>query len=180
MERSRVRAIAGRAVRTSRARWESVQPFPLPRYPAVTPTTDGEDPLHPFLPPTIQTLAAAATSEEAAQAVLATLAALSPSDFHVGQQIYMEWGRARYGAYWQLANLATVLWAATRLIHPKNYLKSASSAVAALPSWALRSRRARSTASTAGSKTTPVRRTRGRISCRGSYVLPDIAAPSRW
>lgn len=123
MGRSRARAIAGGAVRVSRARWERVQPFPLPRYSSAAPTTDGDDPLHPHLPPTIQTLAAAAMSQEASDAVLGTLAALSPSDFHVGQQIYMEWGRQRYGAYWQLANLATVLWAAARLIHPKHYLE---------------------------------------------------------
>ena len=121
--RSSARIIAGRATRGARAAWERVKPFPLPRYPRVTPTIGGDDPLNPFLPPTIQSLSAAATSPEARHAVLDTLRALTPSDFHMGQQIYLEWGEARYGEYWTVANLATTLWAAARLLRPTSYLE---------------------------------------------------------
>ena len=121
--RSAARAVAGRARRSARAIWERAQPFQLPRYARVTPTIGGDDPLNPFLPPTIQSLSVAATSPEARHAVLDTLRALTPSDFHMGQQIYLEWGEARYGQFWTVANLATTLWAAARLLQPKTYLE---------------------------------------------------------
>jgi predicted O-methyltransferase YrrM len=119
----RARRIAGRAVRRARAAWEAVQPFPTPHYPAVTPTIGGDNILDPYLPPTSQTLAAAATSEQAATESLAILGRLSPSDFHMGQQIFMEWGRSKYGSHWRLANLLTTVWAAATLIDIKHYLE---------------------------------------------------------
>ena len=123
MARPRLRRIAGSGYRRMMAEWDGARPFPRPRYRAETPAIGGANAFDPFLPPTIQTLAAAATSPAASAAVLATLAKLTPSAFHEVQQYYMEWGRDRYAPYWTLANLATTLWAAATLIQPRTYLE---------------------------------------------------------
>ena len=123
MERLTARKVAGRARRTAIAGWEAVRPFPLPAYLRDTPSIGGANAFDPFLPPTIQTLAEAATSDAAIEATLAALEKLTPSDFHEVQQYYMSWGRAKYAPHWRLANLITTVWASAKLIQPKAYLE---------------------------------------------------------
>ncbi len=123
MRQDDVRRIVGAARRAALLRWEALQPYQTPSYAKSTPAIGGGNALDPFLPPTIQTLAAAAMSDDAARAVLATLERLTPSEFHEVQQYYMEWGRDRYAPYWRLANLITTVWAAATLIRPQAYLE---------------------------------------------------------
>ncbi len=100
-----------------------MRPYQVPAYAKITPVIGGGNALDPFLPPTIQTLAAAAMSGDASRAVLTALEKLTPSDFHEVQQYYMEWGRDRYAPYWRLANLITTVWAAATLLRPRTYLE---------------------------------------------------------
>lgn len=117
------RRIASQARRAALGGWEAVQPFPRPRYLASTPSIGGANAFDPFLPPTIQTFAEAATSEAAARGALEAIGKLTSSDFHDVQRYYMEWGHDRYAPYWRLANLITAVWAAGTLLHPRTYLE---------------------------------------------------------
>lgn len=117
------RRIASSARRAAIDRWEAVQPFPRPKYQAGTPAIGGANAFDPFLPPTIQTLAAAAVSDEAARGALDAISKLTASDFHDVQRYYMEWGHDRYAPFWRLANLITMVWAAGTLLHPRAYLE---------------------------------------------------------
>lgn len=117
------RRIAATARRAAITRWESVQSFPRPAYLPHTPSIGGGNAFDPFLPPTIQTLAAAVTSDAASRGSLDAIARLTPSDFHDVQRYYMEWGHDRYAPYWRLANLITAVWAAGTLIQPRSYLE---------------------------------------------------------
>lgn len=117
------RRIASSARRAAIDRWEAVQPFARAKYPLHTPTIGGANAFDPFLPPTIQTLAAAAQSDAAASGALDAISKLTASDFHDVQRYYMEWGHDRYAPYWRLANLITMVWAAGTLLHPQAYLE---------------------------------------------------------
>ncbi|MGB2694612.1 MAG: class I SAM-dependent methyltransferase [Dehalococcoidia bacterium] len=112
-----------RLARRLSVRWESMRSFPLPRYTLGTPKIGGSGPLDPFFPPTSQTLAAAATSDEAMSSVIKLLEELTPNDLLAAQHFFLAWGRAKYGDHWRFANITTMLWAAATLIEPTNYLE---------------------------------------------------------
>jgi predicted O-methyltransferase YrrM len=103
--------------------WDVVRPFPLPRYRSDTPWIGGDDPWRPFLPPTAQTLGAAAMSPETAAFVDGVLEKLTPSELNGAQRFYYHVGRERYGAHWRFADLLMGLRAAAALVPPSSYLE---------------------------------------------------------
>jgi hypothetical protein len=116
-------SLVERVKRRMSVRWESIRPFPLPQYIPGTPQIGGSAPLDPFLPPTAETLGAAATSAEARNAVLDIFPRLTPNDLLAAQQFYLAFGAAKYGEHWRFANITTMLWAAAALIKPASYLE---------------------------------------------------------
>ena len=106
-----------------RSAWEKVRPFRLPRYPASTPRIGGSHPLDPFFPPTAPTLGAAATSEEAYDAVEAVIKRLTPSPEYEASEFLYAWGHAKFGKNWRFADILTMLWAAATFVRPANYLE---------------------------------------------------------
>jgi predicted O-methyltransferase YrrM len=109
--------------RSLRAAIAQMQPLPMPRYLAATPTTAGEGVLEPYFPPTISTLARAALSEETAARVLAVLKKLTPSAEIEEETLFHEWARAKFGSQWQYADVTNVLAAASLLLQPTSYLE---------------------------------------------------------
>ena len=103
--------------------WDRLRPFPRPRYTPDTPKIGGTGPLDPHLPPTAQTLGAAAMSLEGSKAVQETLAKLTQNDDAKAGQYWHAMGRAKYGAHWRFADQLTTLWAASTLIQPSSYLE---------------------------------------------------------
>lgn len=105
------------------AYWQKVRPFPLPNYTRDTPKIGGTGPLDPHLPPTAQTLGAAALSSEASVFVQETLAKLTQNDDAMAGQFWHAMGRAKYGEHWRFADQLTTLWAASTLLQPSAYLE---------------------------------------------------------
>ena len=106
-----------------RAGWERVRPFPLPRYVANTPKAGSGDPLDLDLPPSIATLAAAASSGDAAAYVSGVLDKLTPDAGATAGRYFYHWAQARFGKHWRHADILTALWAAATLIRPGSYLE---------------------------------------------------------
>ena len=102
---------------------EQDRPLPSPDYRPDTPKIGGTGPLDPHLPPTAQTLGAAAMSPEASSAVQDTLAKLTQNDDAKAGQFWHAMGRAKYGEYWRFADQLTTLWAASKLLQPSTYLE---------------------------------------------------------
>ena len=109
--------------RRIRAAWWKVRPFQLAQYPASTPWVGRGGPLDFHLTPTADTVGAAAMSEEAATAVEAILAKLSPEEHLNAARFMYSWARAKFGAYWRFADMATTLWAAATFLQPMTYLE---------------------------------------------------------
>ncbi len=106
-----------------RRRWQSVRPFPLPRYVDGTPKIGGSGPLDPFLPPNAATLGAAATSREATTSVADVLDQLTQNEEIERMQAFYRWAQEKFGRHWRYADILTVLWAAATLIRPTSYLE---------------------------------------------------------
>lgn len=102
---------------------DRVRPFPRPRYTPDTPRLGGFDPLDPFYPPSMQTLAAAATSEEAACRVADAIGKLSDMDEYRAAEFFYRFGLDKFGKHWRHADQLTTLWAAATLIRPSAYLE---------------------------------------------------------
>jgi predicted O-methyltransferase YrrM len=103
--------------------WDRLRPFQTPRYLPNTPAIGGTGPLDPVLPPTAQTLGAAALSSEASEAVEQMLAKLTQNNDAQAGQVWHAMGRAKYGPHWRFADQLTTLWAASTLIQPSTYLE---------------------------------------------------------
>ena len=112
-----------RVARSLRAGWQRRRPFPRPRYLDSTPRIGGDDPWHPFFPPTAGTVGSAAISEEAADFVMNVLDKLTPTEDHVAEAFYYSWSRAKFGEHLRYADLLTTLWAAATFVQPANYLE---------------------------------------------------------
>ncbi|MBF6599015.1 MAG: class I SAM-dependent methyltransferase [Dehalococcoidia bacterium] len=131
--------------RALRARWGDLRLLPAPRYLPRTPDTSGPSALEPYFPPTISTLAEAALAPATAEAVLAVLQKLTPTDETAGQILFYTWARARFGDRWRYADVTTVLAAAASLLAPTSYLeigvrrgRSASVVASVAPECAIR------------------------------------------
>jgi hypothetical protein len=123
--RQAIRRVPGArlAVHSLRGGWERVRPFPLPRYHGATPKVSSGGPLDLDLAPSAATLAAAATSHEAAKYLFGMLDRLTPSEGSSTGRYFYHWGQARFGTYWRHADILTALWAAATLIRPSSYLE---------------------------------------------------------
>ena len=115
--------MAHRVARRLRNGWDRIRPVPRPRYASGTPKTGSDHPLDPFFPPNIETLASAASSKEAADFVLKVIEQLTPSEENARQRVYYLWAQDKFGAHWRNADITTLLWAASTLIRPTNYLE---------------------------------------------------------
>ena len=109
--------------RRIRRAWDRLRPLPSPLYVTGTPKVGESAPAGVFQIPNAKTLAAAATSEEAVCFVADLIDRLTPSDEIAGQQAYYRLAQAQFGRYLRYADLTTVLWAASTLIRPTNYLE---------------------------------------------------------
>ncbi len=116
-------SVARRVANRLRNGWGRVRPVPRPRYTTGTPKTGSDHPLDPFFPPNIETLASAASANEAANFVIGVIEQLSPSEETANQRVYYLWAQDRFGVHWRNADVTTLLWAATTLIRPTNYLE---------------------------------------------------------
>jgi len=73
--------------------------------------------------PNVMTLAAGATSPDAASYVADLIVKLSPDDELAGQQAYYRLARSQFGPFMRHADLTTVLWACATMIQPAAYLE---------------------------------------------------------
>ena len=115
--------VARRVANRLRNGWGRIRPVPRPRYATGTPKTGSDHPLDPFFPPNIETLATAASSNEAANFVLSVIERLSPSEETANQRVYYLWAQDKFGVHWRNADITTLLWAASILVRPANYLE---------------------------------------------------------
>lgn len=102
---------------------DSIRPFERPRYKAGVPKIGGTAPLDPYLPPTAETLGAAAMSHEASKAVQETLSRLTQNHDALAGHFWHAMGRDKYGRHWRFADQLTLLWAASTLLQPTTYLE---------------------------------------------------------
>lgn len=111
------------SLRRFRRGWQKVRPLPTPRYVSGTPRIGADQDPNLLLIPSTDTLAAAATSEQAVSFVIDLIGQLTPSQEVVDQQAYYHFARAQFGSHFREADLTTVLWAAATLIRPTSYLE---------------------------------------------------------
>ena len=102
---------------------DRLRPFVRPRYGSDTPKIGGTGPLDPYLPPTAETLGAAAMSHDASKAVQETLSKLTQNRDAQAGQVWHAMGRDKYGPHWRFADQLTLLWAASTLLKPTTYLE---------------------------------------------------------
>jgi len=88
------------------------------------------------------TLAEAATSCDAMEAVVEILSKLTQSEMIEAQQIHFRSMLERFGKFARYADLSTVLWAAAKFLEPRSYLeigvrtgRTAAVVGATAPSW---------------------------------------------
>ncbi len=110
--------------RRARRAWRRFRPLPMPQYVAGTPEV-GKDELgvHRFRGLTPETLAAAASSPEAAEFVAGVLDKLTTSDDILGLQMLYRSAQGRFRGYWRHVDILTLLWAAATLLQPEAYLE---------------------------------------------------------
>ena len=110
-------------LRRIRSGWQKIRPLPAPRYLPRTPRIGADQDPNLLLIPRPETLAAAATSEQAVSFVLDLIQKLTPSQEIIEQQAYYQFARAQFGPHFRDADLTTALWAAATLIRPAIYLE---------------------------------------------------------
>jgi predicted O-methyltransferase YrrM len=103
--------------------WERRRPLPRVRYLANTPAVGRGGPLDPLFPPNTETLGAAAMSHEAQDFVVGVLKKLTPVAEPDEELIFYEWGQAKFGSYWRLVDMMTLLRAAALIVRPEAYLE---------------------------------------------------------
>lgn len=103
--------------------WDRVRPLPRPRYARNTPRVADAFPQNVYRTPNTQTLAAAATSPEAAAFVADLIAKLTADEELEGQRAFYLLSSQQFGPYMRYADLTTTLWAASTLIQPGAYLE---------------------------------------------------------
>jgi len=111
------------ASRRLRNAWARVRPLPRPKYTSGVPRVGTGHTLDVYLPPTAQTLGAAAMSPEAVDHVCEVLDRLTDTKDHEAGRVFYKFARAKYGPHWRYADLLTMLWAAATLIRPQAYLE---------------------------------------------------------
>ncbi len=112
-----------RLLQRLRAEWELRRPRRGPKYTRSTPRVEGSRPLEVFFPPNAPTLAAAALSTDAADFVMKVVGRLTPAGEGDQQSLFYSWGRAKYGPFWQYADITTTLRASALFVRPGTYLE---------------------------------------------------------
>ncbi len=111
------------SLRRIRRGWQKFRPLPVPRYVSSTPRIGADQQPNLLLIPGPDTLAAAATSEQAVSFVIGLIDKLTPTQEIAEQQAYYRFARAQFGPHFRDADLTTTLWAAAMLIRPTSYLE---------------------------------------------------------